>query len=249
MLRDLGYEYKLEWVRRCGQVLRSTSRTDNEPPCVRARTDARPHSAYDEATLHIQQNEIDNDMDNYDTAQAHAKAHAPMAATGTGKEMDAETLDFLRQIFNLVRDGDTERLAGLVQRGMPVNFRNEKGDSLIMLATYHGHLETSRLLLENGADANVANDQGQTPLAGVAYKGYEEIAKLLLQHGASVEGNSPDGKTPFMMAAMFNRVAIMALLAAHGARQDTVDSRGMTAMSLAGTMGAKDALAWLEAQA
>jgi ankyrin repeat protein len=172
---------------------------------------------------------------------------APTApAAASGNMMDPETLDFLRQIFGLVREGDSERLAGLIERGMPVNFRNEKGDSLIMLASYHGHLETVRLLLEAGADANVANDQGQTPLAGVAYKGYEEIAKVLLQHGASVEGNSPDGKTPFMMAAMYNRVAILQLLSEHGARRDAVDSRGMTAVSLAATMGAKDAAAWLD---
>ena len=86
--------------------------------------------------------------------------------------MDAETLDFIRGLFALVREGDTEQLTALVAKGVPVNFRNEKGDSLIMLASYHGHLETSRILLEAGADANIANDQGQTPLAGVAYKGY-----------------------------------------------------------------------------
>lgn len=186
-------------------------------------------------------------MQNHESRPFTPTEPAPESLTASGKAMDAETLDFLRQIFNLVREGDTERLDGLIQRGMPVNFRNEKGDSLIMLATYHGHLSTSRLLLEAGADANVANDQGQTPLAGVAYKGYDEIAALLLKHGASVEGNSPDGKTPFMMAAMFNRVAIMEMLIAHGAQRDSVDSRGMTATTLAATMGAKDAQAWLEA--
>ncbi|WP_332878504.1 ankyrin repeat domain-containing protein [Massilia sp. S19_KUP03_FR1] len=173
-----------------------------------------------------------------------SQQHTAAAASG-GKPMDPDTLDFLRQIFGLVREGDSDRLAGLIERGMPVNFRNEKGDSLIMLASYHGHLETSRLLLAAGADPNVANDQGQTPLAGVAYKGYDAIAALLLAHGASVEGNSPDGKTPFMMAAMFNRVTILAMLSEHGARRDAVDSRGMTAASLAETMGAKDAAAWL----
>ena len=94
--------------------------------------------------------------------------------------MDAETLEFIQGLFALVREGDTQQLGAMVTQGVPVNFRNEKGDSLIMLASYHGHLETSRLLLEAGADANVPNDQGQTPLAGVAYKGYLDIAELLL---------------------------------------------------------------------
>ena len=159
--------------------------------------------------------------------------------------MDAETLEFIQGLFALVREGDTQQLGAMLAQGVPVNFRNEKGDSLIMLASYLGHLETSRLLLEAGADANVPNDQGQTPLAGVAYKGYLEIAELLLKHGAKVEGASPDGKTPLMMAAMFNRLAIFDLLLQHGARIDAVDSRGMTAVSLAKSMNAQETLARL----
>lgn len=171
------------------------------------------------------------------------------AQSAGAKPLDPETLDFLCQIFGLVREGNSERLAGLIERGMPVNFRNEKGDSLIMLASYHGHLETARLLLAAGADPNVANDQGQTPLAGVAYKGYLEIARLLLAHGAAVDGNSPDGKTPLMMAAMFNRVDLLQLLIDHGARVDAVDSRGMTAHSLAAKMHAQQTAAALAAHA
>ncbi len=159
--------------------------------------------------------------------------------------MDAETLAFIRSVFTLVRTGDATSLEPMVAQGLPVNFRNDKGDSLIMLACYHGHLDTARILLGAGADPNVANDQGQTPLAGVAYKGYLEIAQLLLEHGAHVEGASPDGKTPLMMAAMFNRPAIVELFLAHGAALHAVDSRGMTALTLAQTMGAQDTLAQL----
>ena len=90
--------------------------------------------------------------------------------------MDADTLAFIRSIFAMVRAGDVESLAPMAAKGMPVNFRNDKGDSLIMLASYHGHLETARILLDAGADPNIPNDQGQTPLAGVAYKGYLDIA-------------------------------------------------------------------------
>ena len=54
--------------------------------------------------------------------------------------MDAETLAFIQSLFALVREGDTQQLGPMVAQGVPVNFRNEKGDSLIMLASYHGHL-------------------------------------------------------------------------------------------------------------
>jgi ankyrin repeat protein len=180
------------------------------------------------------------------TESGAAHADNANAAGANGKSVDQETLNFIRGVFAMVREGDADSLRALVEKGLPVNFRNEKGDSLIMLASYHGHLETVRVLLDAGANPNVANDQGQTPLAGVAYKGFLPIAELLLKHGARIEGASPDGKTPLMMAAMFNRPAIVELFLAHGARLDAVDSRGMTAITLAQSMGAADTLAQLQ---
>ena len=54
---------------------------------------------------------------------------------------------------------------------MPANLRNDKGDSLLMLACYHGHEEVVRLLLDHGGDTELSNDRGQTPLAAAAFKG------------------------------------------------------------------------------
>jgi ankyrin repeat protein len=68
-------------------------------------------------------------------------------------------------------------------------------DSLLMLASYHGHLATSRALLARGADPALANDRGQTPLAGAAFKSDVAMASLLLDHGAAVGGAGPDGRT------------------------------------------------------
>ena len=146
--------------------------------------------------------------------QSAIRERAMQSNTGTPGSgvTDQDAIDFIRSVFGLVRSGDDASLRAMVEKGLPVNFRNEKGDSLIMLASYHGHLETCRVLLEAGADPNVPNDQGQAPLAGAAYKGYLDIAELLLAHGADIEGASPDGKTPLMMAAMFNRTAIVELL-------------------------------------
>ncbi|ERF75971.1 hypothetical protein EPUS_01337 [Endocarpon pusillum Z07020] len=61
---------------------------------------------------------------------------------------------------------------------------NGKGDSLIMLASYHGHVPLVRLLIRHGADPNTLNDRGQSPLAGAVFKNEEEIIKALLEGGA-----------------------------------------------------------------
>lgn len=155
--------------------------------------------------------------------------------------LDAETLEFAQTIFQLVRAGDAQRLQPLFEQGLPANLCNHKGNSLLMLASYHGHIDMAKLLLEYGADPEIRNDHGQTPLMGAAYKGDLAMVELLLNSGADVESTAPDCKTALMMAAMFNRTQVVALLLAHGANSNAHDSRGMSALDAARTMGAQDA--------
>lgn len=154
-------------------------------------------------------------------------------------DADTEAVALARAAFQHARAGDTLRLAWLLNAGLPVNLCNERGDTLLMLASYHGHAEATGLLLEQRADPERANDSGQTPLAGAAFKGNLGIARLLLDFGARVDGAGPDGKTPLMFAAMFDRLEVLELLIARGAVTDRQDAQGRTALDYARAMGAR----------
>lgn len=130
---------------------------------------------------------------------------------------DDEALALARRAFQLARSGDAAGLSALLKAGMPADARNENGDSLLMLASYHGHLEAAGLLLKRGADPELRNDRGQTPLAGAAFKGNEAMVALLLDHGAEVDGLTADGRTPLTFAAMFDHLSVVELLLARGA--------------------------------
>lgn len=151
---------------------------------------------------------------------------------------DAAVLDFVRSAFAVVRAGDARRLGEMLDAGLPVGVRNERGDSLLMLASYHGHLDATRLLLERGADPEQPNDAGQTPLAGAAFKGNEAIATVLLDAGANVDGTGPDGRTPLMFAAMFDKLEMMELLIQRGADHRLRDADKRSALDYARSMGA-----------
>lgn len=157
-----------------------------------------------------------------------------------------EAAEFAEQVFNKAREGDAAMLAALLSKGLPPNLRNHKGDTLLMLASYHGHVEAVKVLLEHKADPEIRNDNGQSPIAGAAFKGDLEMVKALVEAGALVEGASFDGRTALMMAAMFNRVAIIDYLISKGADPKAKDANGITALDAARTMGATDAVALLE---
>ena len=46
----------------------------------------------------------------------------------------------------------------MLEQGLPPNLGNHKGDSLLMLASYHGHAEAARLLPDFYADAALCSN-------------------------------------------------------------------------------------------
>ena len=112
---------------------------------------------------------------------------------------------------DLARNGDAVGLAGLLKDGLAVDARDEKGNTLLMLASYHGRAEVVKLLLDAGAAVDLRNDKGQTPLGGVAFKGHADIARLLLAAGADPKADQ-GGSTPADFATLAGRTEILALL-------------------------------------
>jgi len=161
-----------------------------------------------------------------------------MSESPSPPALDDATLAFAGRVFQFARMGHAGDLAELFGQGLPANLRNDKGDSLLMLAAYNGQAEAARVVLEAGGDPELANDRGQTPLAGAAFKGDEAMVRLLIAHGALIDGTGDGSRTALMTAAMFDRTEIVDLLLAHGADPDRRDGAGLTAAEMAQSMGA-----------
>jgi hypothetical protein len=123
---------------------------------------------------------------------------------------DSEMLRFAAKVFNLARQGDTGTLAAYVEAGVPANLCNDKGDTLVMLAAYHGHPQTVSVLLEHGADSDRPNDRGQTPLAGAVFKGERAVIEALLDGGADPSAGTPSAVETARMFGLDDLIALFA---------------------------------------
>jgi ankyrin repeat protein len=110
------------------------------------------------------------------------------------------------KLFDAARAGDAPVLRAYLEAGAPATLVNQAGDTLVMLAAYHGHAETVRLLGAHGADVGTANDRGQTPLAGAVFKGYADVVDALLDLGADPDAGSPTAR---QAAHMFGRTDLI----------------------------------------
>ncbi|MFG2001042.1 ATP-binding protein [Spirillospora sp. NPDC048911] len=95
------------------------------------------------------------------------------------------------ELFDLARAGQTEQLLTHVEAGVPVDLPNDRGDTFLMLAAYHGHADTVRALAARGADPERANERGQRPLAGAVFKQQAGVVRALLDVGADPAAGEP----------------------------------------------------------
>ncbi|MEU4507079.1 MULTISPECIES: ankyrin repeat domain-containing protein [Streptomyces] len=121
---------------------------------------------------------------------------------------DPEVVELATKVFDLARRGETETLAAYVDAGVPVNLTNDRGDSLLMLAAYHGHAAAVTALVGRGADPDRANDRGQTPLAGAVFKGEDAVIEALLSAGADPAAGTPSAVDT---ARMFGKADLLEL--------------------------------------
>ncbi|QWZ09641.1 ankyrin repeat domain-containing protein [Nocardioides panacis] len=115
---------------------------------------------------------------------------------------DERLVELAHQMFDLARQGEGERLAAYVDAGVPVDLTDASGNTLLMLAAYHGHATTVALLAARGADADRVNDRGQSPLAGAVFKDEQDVVRTLVEAGADPDAGTPSARAT---AAMFGR--------------------------------------------
>lgn len=119
---------------------------------------------------------------------------------------EEQTARVIELAMDLARAGDWRELVEFVDRGLPIDVRDGEGNTMLMLATYHGHAEAVGELIAKGADVNLPNHRNQAPIAGALFKGEDEIVMLLRQAGADLDAGTPSAR---QTAELFGRAHLL----------------------------------------
>jgi hypothetical protein len=119
-----------------------------------------------------------------------------------------DVIALAHRMFDLAREGSSD-LLGYLDSGVPANLTDAAGNTLLMLAAYHGHAALVTGLAERGADVNRANDRGQTPLAGAVFKDTPDVVSALMAVGADPDLGKPSARET---AAFFEKTELASLL-------------------------------------
>lgn len=117
-----------------------------------------------------------------------------------------------RSMIWSARIGDAAAVSTGLDKGASVDFRDERGQTPLMVASSQGHIDVVRVLLSRQADVNAQDPAGRTALLKAVICRRIEIVSLLLECGADPSIADNEGSTPVSYAAKIGSISLQSLL-------------------------------------
>jgi uncharacterized protein len=137
------------------------------------------------------------------------------------------------EMMKAVESADASRVILFLNAGMPVDVRDSREWTPLMVAAFHGREEAAQALIEHGASIHAQDKQGYTPLHWAALSGYDAVVNLLIDKRANVNSRSAHGLTPLLQAAAKGHAWVVAQLLAVGADANAASDDGATPLQKA----------------
>lgn len=126
--------------------------------------------------------------------------------------------------------GDLAGLRRLLDAGVPVDGRDGRGRTALLLATHANRIDAARLLIARGADVNAKDDLQDSPFLYAGAEGRLEILRMTLAAGADLKSTNRYGGTALIPAAHHGHVQVVRELLKTAIDVDHVNRLGWTAL-------------------
>jgi hypothetical protein len=104
----------------------------------------------------------------------------------------------VEDIFSYARHGRCEEMERLLDRGIPLNIRDQYGNTLLIIACQNGNKRVAKAVLRRGADINARNHKGNTPLHYCFHYGYgDTLGQYIISKGADANSKNNSGRFPY----------------------------------------------------
>ena len=128
-----------------------------------------------------------------------------------------EDTDAATPLFEAAKNGHTDIVRLLLDKGAQPDIPNDYGDSPLKAAAGNGHKEVVKLLIDSGADPNSVDGDKNTALHDAAIMGHNDVIQKLLDIGADPNISNRWGHTPLHNAVRIGHKNTAVLLLTNGA--------------------------------
>ena len=118
-------------------------------------------------------------------------------------------------------------------RGNVDSFRDNNGNTRLILAAVYGNTREVRELIEAGADINIRNKYGMSALMYASERNNADVVRILLRNGANINARNHEGSTSLIIAAIHGCEESANILMDAGANVRVRNNDGMRALDYA----------------
>lgn len=155
----------------------------------------------------------------------------PWAHINIDKQHEIERLGFKCTPHGFHQSAEANNrnaVALFLSAGIPVDTKDERGWTPLMISSFNGNEQIAELLIRSGAKVQATDNAGYGPIHWAAYNGYANVVKLLIVKHADVNARSRHGWTPMLQAAARGHLAAASALIAAGADVNLASNDGWT---------------------
>ena len=126
----------------------------------------------------------------------------------------------MEEFLNAARKGDIAQLEAMLASNPDLlNFRNDMGQSAIVLAKYHRQAKAVEFLLAKNPDLTLHE--------AAAVGAFERVQQLVRERSRLIDSHSKDGFTPLALASFFGNADVAEFLINQGANIDLAANNPM----------------------
>ena len=133
-------------------------------------------------------------------------------------------------VVTAARTGDIKFIEDRISRGLDIDARSANNETMLILASMSGQIDTVAWLLRYGANENLIDNHNGSALYYAAVNGHVAVARKLLDSNASTAQVSLLNKTPLMAAVYNNYLELSSLLIEANSRVNHQDHLGWSAL-------------------
>jgi len=150
----------------------------------------------------------------YDPTNYHAQTSPRIRRLGEG-------------MVKAARVGDLDTVKAALEKGVPVDFQDEYGETALLKSCVKGQPHVMEHLLSIGADVTPYNVWGRPAIWACVFEGRSEMVRALLDAGASVDDAGVYKFSLLHVAAERGHVDVVELLRGRGADETVLSDKNL----------------------
>ncbi len=152
-------------------------------------------------------------------------------------QQSADNGSMVMEFLEAARSNDTAGLRQGLDAGIPVDSRDDRGRTALLIATHADAIDAARLLISAGADVNAKDRLQDSAYLYAGAEGRLEILKMTVAAGADLSSVNRYGGTALTPAAHHGHVDVVRYLLTTDVDIDHVNNLGWTALLEAVILG------------